>query len=281
LSAVIQQSNAAAQQIASAIAQIAQAVDQQSTAAQDNSTLAEVVENAANEISDKAQISLDKITAQQELLRKIDTESKTVIEGISTAASANIESANRIRALNDEVSKLERIVGKLQTINILTNLIAVTGRIESAKAREHGSGFAAVSANIRELVEQSAEQLSDIGERIRLIQETIVTVAGNVQQAGIKVSQEVESAKETISRLAQVEDDMVEVVKVVAEIQVAAADSLTAIEEIKVNIDSISQAAEQASAACQQASSAASQQGQAMKVMASTAEELAEQADEL
>lgn len=107
------------------------------------------------------------------------------------------------------MSKLERIVGKLQTINILTNLIAVTGRIESAKAGEHGSGFATVSANIRELVEQSAEQLSDIGERIRLIQEMIVTVAGNVQQAGIKVNQEVESAKETISRLAQVEDDVV------------------------------------------------------------------------
>ena len=96
-----------------------------------------------------------------------------------------------------------------------------------------------------------------------------------------QVNQEVENARETTSRLAQVEKDMMDVVSRIRAIQDTAGAAIAAIERIKNNIDSIARAAEEATSACQQASSAANQQGQAMENLASTAEQIAAQADAL
>jgi len=172
-------------------------------------------------------------------------------------------------------------MGKLSRINTLTNMIAVAGRIESARAGEHGFGLATVSTDIRGLVEQSADQIAEMEEILRLIQETVTNIATDVEQTGNTVQQEVEKSKATTADLAQVEEDMIEVVAGINAIQLATGDSLAAIEVTKSNIDSVTQAAEQASAACQQASSTAMQQAQAMRVLANTAAEIAEQADEL
>jgi len=131
------------------------------------------------------------------------------------------------------------------------------------------------------LVEQSADQIAEIEEMLKLIQETVTNIATDVEQTGNTVQQGVEKSKAITADLAQVEEDMIEVVAGIKAIQLAAGDSLAAIEVTKSNIDSVTQAAEQASVACQQASSAAMQQAQAMRVLANTAAEIAEQADEL
>jgi len=153
--------------------------------------------------------------------------------------------------------------------------------VESARAGEHGTGFASVSADIRGLVEQSADQISEISEMIRNILETTGSIAGQVEMAGIRVRQEVENAKESTARLVQVENDMAEVTKGVNDIQEGSATALGATEDLKQMIESIAQGAEEASAACQQASATAQQQAQAMRSLATTAEEIAAQADEL
>jgi methyl-accepting chemotaxis protein len=281
LSATVQQSEAAAQQVSGAIDQIAQAALQQADAAQNNSSLATVVENSAKEISDRAQNHLDKVAGLQKLLSNLNSESTAMIERISATASSNMESAKKVRALDVELSALGRVMGKLSKINTLTNMIAVAGRIESARAGEHGFGLATVSTDIRGLVEQSADQIAEIEEILRLIQETVTNIATDVDQTGNTVQQGFEKSKAITADLAQVEEDMIEVVAGVKAIQLATGDSLAAIEVTKSNIDSVTQAAEQASVACQQASSAAMQQAQAMRVLANTAAEIAEQADEL
>ncbi len=281
LSATVQQSEAAAQQVSGAIDQIVQAAVQQADAAQNNSSLATVVEDSAKEISDRAQNYLKTVTNLQKLLSKANDESAAMIERISAMASANMESAKKVRALDVELSALGRVMGKLSKINILTNMVAVAGRIESARAGEHGFGLATVSTDIRGLVEQSADQIAEMEEMLRLIQETVTNIATDVEQTGNTVQQEVEKSKATTADLAQVEEDMAEVVAGIKGIQLAAGDSLAAIEITKSNIDSVTQAAEQASVACQQASSTAMQQAQAMRVLANTAAEIAEQADEL
>ena len=240
-----------------------------------------MVEDASKEIVDGGRIILDKARKQQELLRTVDRESAAMIEGISTTAAGNMKSAKMIRELSEQVAVLERTVGRLATINTLSNMLAVTGKVESARAGEHGTGFAAVSADIRGLVDQSADQISEIAEKIRSIQETIIAVAGEVETAGIRVRQEVEKAKTSTARLVQMEDDMAEVTRGIENVRDAGTLALTATEDLKKAMDIITGGAEQASTACQQASAVAKQQTQAMAALASTAEEVAAQADEL
>ena len=281
LSATIEETQAASRLTESAIEQIAQAAVQQASSARENSDLVTVIVNAAREIADKTQITVDGIVKQQEMLRSTDRELTGMIERISTAADSNVEAAENVRALNEDISGLERTVGRLNTINVLSNMLAVSGRVESARAGEHGSGFAAVSADVRRLVDQTSDQVVDIGDKIRFIKDTVTSIAGNVEVAGIRVRQEVENAKTSTVRLVQVLDDLATVNSRINGIKGAAASALGAAEDVKKSMDSITQGAETASTACQQAAAVAKQQAQAIRALASTAEEIAAQADEL
>ena len=204
-----------------------------------------------------------------------------MIEGISNMATALVTSSKKIITLSADLSGLERNVGKMNNVNLLTQLLSVSGRIEAAKAGEHGAGFATVSEDIRQLVEQSADQIAGVSDGTRSIQETLKTIAGDVELIGASVRQETENAKNTTSRLVQMESDIVDMVKGVTGIQQTAEYSHKALEEVKISIDSIGQAAEQASTACEEASAAVAQQAQAMAELASAAEEIAAMADSL
>ena len=158
LSAVIEESNAAVQQIISTIDEIAASTGQQGKSAQDNADLTQMAAKTAGNIMEKARVCLDTILNQQTQLRTIQSESTVMIDGISGVAAGQLETARKISSLNEDLSKLERTVAKLSTGNIITHLLAISGRIESAKAGEHGTGFASVTEDIRVLVEQSSDQ---------------------------------------------------------------------------------------------------------------------------
>ena len=281
LSAIIEESSAAIQQIVSAIDEISQSAGQQADSAAENGRLADVVARAAEEIKAKAGVSLEKTLSQQKLLSAIKSEASAMIDGIAEMGDAYLESSAKIKSLHASISTLERAVGRLSNANILTQLLAVNGRIESARAGEHGEGFASVSEDIRELVEQSADHIAEVGERIRAVQDTLTSIAADVEAAGVKVRQESEAAKASTARLDEQEKDMADVAAKVREVLGTATQSLEATEIIKNGIDTISQSAEQAGTACQEAAAAASQQSDAMTELAGTAEEIAAQADAL
>lgn len=114
-----------------------------------------------------------------------------------------------------------------------------------------------------------------------MFHETITTIASDIERGGNSVQKEADNAQNIISRLAQVDNVMADVVTRIQEVQESADRSLIAIEEIKKSINSTTQSSEQTSSACHQASSAIRQHAQAMRILASTAEEIAKQADEL
>ncbi len=281
LSATIQQVASSAEMIATSIDQIAQASIQQSNASKDNSNLIQDIEESSRDILALSGSNKQKAMELQDLLKKIDAETAAIIKGISIQSDKNIESAGRIRILDDEIAGLENIIDRLYGINDLITLLAVVGRVESVRAGEHGSGFAEVSSDIRNIVDVTAGQIPEISKRIRSIKDTVVTVAASIELAGTKVKQELESAAETNKGLTKVESEMSGVMADAEDIRKMSEETLTGIEIIKKGIDSIASGAEEMSAACQQAASVADQQTRATRNLAVTAEEIASQADEL
>jgi methyl-accepting chemotaxis protein len=82
-----------------------------------------------------------------------------------------------------EVGKIVQAVGALSS---RTDLLALNASIESARAGEHGRGFALVAEEVRSLAEQSAQSVSDIAARVELIQqetqESITIACGEHEQ---------------------------------------------------------------------------------------------------
>lgn len=281
MSAIVEESSASVQEISSAVNEIAQTAAQQSELAGENAVLVDQAVGIASTISANAQSSLQSTQAMQNQLKKVEKDSTGMIDGIAKMSVALVDSAKNISTLFTDISNLDRSVGKLTNVNLLTHLLSISGRIESAKAGEHGAGFAVVSEDIRQLVEQSADKIVDVSDNVRSIQETLKTIASEVELTGTGVRQEVESARKTTSRLVQVEADIVDMVKGVTGIQQTAEESHKALETVKESIDTIRQAADQTSTACEEAYSAVAQQGHAMSELASTSEEIAAQADSL
>jgi methyl-accepting chemotaxis protein len=281
LSAIVEECSSAVAQISSAIAEISQSAGEQSATCKNNSRLISVAELAAKEINEIAKANIEKIENQRDLLKAIDTDSATMITAISKISDDYKTSAMRIVSLEASMESLEVFASQLEYINVVTNLLAVNGRIESAKAGEQGAGFAKVSEDIRALVATSSEQIRLINMRIRSMQKNISRVAEDISQAASQIFQQVEKAVETTANLKTVEGDIVELVERITDIQAASVSSLAAIENIKVTIEQISKAADQAATATEQASAAADQQAKGLQQLASMAEEITGQADKL
>ena len=281
LSATIEQANSAIQQLTSSVDEISQAAAQQMQAAQDNARVVASLEVAAKNILDKSIISLEQSGRMQEFIKKIRQNTLSMIEGIMASGKRNVESASIIKQLGENVSKLEMLVDKLRNLNTITHLLAVSGRVESARAGEQGVSFATVSADIRDRVDRTADQISEIGDLIRKVLETIITISSDIESAGILIQKEVENTNDTISQMEQVEKDTAGIMAGVEAIEKESSGTLTAVEDIKKGIETIMAEAQKTSAGCQQAAGAVREQAQAMSVLSSTAEEIAAQADEI
>ena len=153
--------------------------------------------------------------------------------------------------------------------------------MESARAGEQGVSFATVSADIRDRVDRTADQISEIGDLIRKVLETIIIISSDIESAGILIQKEVENTNDTISQMEQVEKDTAGIMAGVEAIEKESSGTLTAVEDIKKGIETIMAEAQKTSAGCQQAAGAVREQAQAMSVLSSTAEEIAAQADEI
>ncbi len=279
LSAIVEESSAAIAQIVSAIAEIAQSAEQQSRAAGDNSGVIEEIEKQANEIAAIGENNQQQTLKQQQLMQTIDREARAMFSSMTETAETFLVSAEKINALQESMENLEIISQQMANLNIVGMLLAINGRIESARAGEQGSGFAAVSDEIRALVIQADDENRQISRGLRNIQKTITSISAGIEYAGNQIKQEVDKTKESTTSLVQVEQDMVEIAGQTAEIMTATSQSFAAIESIKMGIETIASAAAQASAACQQASAAAEEQGKGIRQLASSAEEIANQAD--
>jgi methyl-accepting chemotaxis protein len=113
-----------------------------------------------------SQISQNTYEAAEES-EKIITNAISNMEEIE---SSTVQSKDLINHLGERSEEIGRIIEIITSITEQTNLLALNAAIESARAGEHGKGFAVVSDEIRMLAEQSANAAKDISNLIKQIQ---------------------------------------------------------------------------------------------------------------
>lgn len=281
LSATVQQANASAQQIMSAIRQIAKGSEQQGAATQQSSTALKQIEASTRDIDEKATASLSKVNALKGLLAENKTGIDFLIEGIGKAAKASKFSGQNVIALQQRIRQIDKIVDAITNTATKTDMLAVNGGIEAARAGDFGKGFAVVAGDIRSLATDSATNAEKIKDMVRGIQDKIQVVAKDIIEVGEAAEREVQTAKKSTENLNIIENDMNEVQKGVNGIQVATQESVVSIAQAQKGVEQIASAAQQASSAAQQASSSANQQAKGMQELAKAIEDIAALADDL
>jgi len=206
---------------------------------------------------------------------------EAMIRAIGDSAVLGRENVRQVMELELVSRKIDKIVDAIATVSIQTNMLAVNGSVESARAGEFGKGFAVVSTDIRNLARDSAESADRIKDLVKEVQDRIGEVRADLADTSAQALTESEKAKVTTARLDRMEAEMRQVSDGNVRIRSSAREIAEALGEVKSGLDQIAGAANEADSLAGTSAVAARQQSQGAEDLAASIEEIAALADEL
>ena len=281
LSASLEEINRSATEIATALNQVNNGAQQAASAVAHAVTNIEKLKDGVEQASSQSDQALTRGGEITDLLQKNRKLIEEMVNGINSAletSKRNVESINQMEVMTRQIDK---VIDTITTVSVKTSMLAVNGAVEAARAGEYGKGFAVVSADIQSLADEAAENVEQIKDLIKGIQDQTVNVKTDLSNVAESAYREVLKAQQTTKDIADIATDMAEVLGYNRDMQNTSEEIAAAVAQAQKGLEQIAAANEQASSNCQQALSASEQQSKGMEDLARSIEEIASVADEM
>ena len=281
LSASLEEINRSATEIATALNQVNNGAQQAASAVAHAVTNIEKLKDGVEQASSQSDQALTRGGEITDLLQKNRKLIEEMVNGINSAletSKRNVESINQMEVMTRQIDK---VIDTITTVSVKTSMLAVNGAVEAARAGEYGKGFAVVSADIQSLADEAAENVEQIKDLIKGIQDQTVNVKIDLSNVAESAYREVLKAQQTTKDIADIAADMAEVLGYNRDMQNTSEEIAAAVAQAQKGLEQIAAANEQASSNCQQALSASEQQSKGMEDLARSIEEIASVADEM
>ena len=148
-----------------------------------------------------------------------------------------------MEGINASSRRIADIIGVIDSIAFQTNILALTAAVEAARAGKHGQGFAVVASEVRSLSARSAAAAKEIRELINESVQQVEEGSRIVHQAGVTMSQVVESIRR--------------VTDIMTEISAASNEQRSGVEQVAEAVTQMDQATQQNAALVEQMAAAA------------------------
>ena len=264
-----------------AVEQISRGGQQQAAATQEASAALDQIEKVARSAHQNATGALDRTKQMQAMLAETSLKTGELSAGVTRSLETTRRSLGLIAGLEGVSRSVEKIVDGIGMVSIQTNMLAVSGSVEAARAGDFGKGFAVVSKDIRNLARDSGDNAGRIKDTLRAIQDRIIAVRRELEQTIAAAEAENQKNVGVLASLGIVETDMNEIAAANQQILSGAEAILSSLKEAVVGAQQVAVAAEQATSAATQAAAAAKQQARGAEDLAAAIEEIASLAEEI
>ena len=126
--------------------------------------------------------SLDRAKRIEAMLAEVRSTMTGLSAGVGRSLDVTRQGLGMIAELEGISRSVDKIVDGIGMVSIQTNMLAVNGSVEAARAGDFGKGFAVVSKDIRSLARDSGENAGRIKDTVRTIQDQIAAVRRELEQ---------------------------------------------------------------------------------------------------
>ena len=281
LSATLEEINRSSGEIMTALTQVNNGSQQAASSVDQAVGNIDLLREGVDKASSQCDVALEKGNAIQELLKENRALIEGMVNGINLALETSKENVSAINEMETMTRQIDKVIDTITTVSVKTSMLAVNGAVEAARAGEYGKGFAVVSADIQSLADEAAENVEQIKDLIKAIQDQTVSVKTDLTNVAESASREVMKAVQTTKDVEKIAVDISEVVEYNQSMKDRGEEIAAGVTQAQKGLEQIAAANEQASSNCQQALNAAEQQSKGMEILAKSIEEIASVADEM
>ncbi|HEX3673961.1 MAG TPA: methyl-accepting chemotaxis protein [Rhizomicrobium sp.] len=281
LSATIQELSSAASQIMSAVEQINRGSQQQASATHETSAALGQIENSAKLAQTRSGEASARLKALETAIGESRGAVQKLIQGVGSALKETQASVATIGRLETVGRRIEKIVDAIALVAVQTNMLAVSGSVEAARAGDAGRGFAVVSSDIRGLAREAAENVERAKDTVRGVLGQIATLKRDMEQIIAESEAEVQNNRAVFTSFDKVDRELTSLNAANKAIGLGADEILSAAGQTAAGARQIATAAEEAGNAARQAATASTEQARGAEDLAAAIEEIASLADEL
>jgi methyl-accepting chemotaxis protein len=240
---------------------------------QSNNNLSQVVQKN-EQVSLYAENALEKTDVGLVAIEHAESQMESIYKNVDSLAVV-------VEGLGKRSFEIGAITEVITALANQTNLLSLNAAIESARAGEHGRGFAVVSDEVRKLAEQSAQSAQQISQLITLIQDETKQVVKSMEKVFIEVEQGTSAVNEAGKSFNQIQTTVNDVTLKVEEVAVTLKQTIEGSENIVSSMDVISRIVEETATGTEIVSASIEEQMASMEEVAASANSLAGMADEL
>ena len=225
-----------ADSVATASAQIAQGNNDLSSRTEQQASALEQTAASMEQLSSTVKQNADNSKQANQLALEAST---VAIKGGEVVGQV----VETMKGINHSSKKIADIISVIDGIAFQTNILALNAAVEAARAGEQGRGFAVVASEVRSLAGRSADAAKEIKGLITASVERVEQGTRLVDQAGVTMTEVVNSIKR--------------VTDIMAEISAASAEQSTGVAQVGEAITQMDQVTQQNAALVEESAAAA------------------------